>query len=110
LESNRHFTLRTHSDILDRLIGPSTLQMLELCFTLYVYGLWTIYMKHISADCCIRIAQISWVICYCVQSGHNRFFFFLFSPDVFFPCSYFNVIHMNYKKHAPKYIQIFIKI
>jgi len=36
LESNRHFTLRTHSDVLDRFIGPSKLQMLELSITWYV--------------------------------------------------------------------------
>lgn len=70
LESNRHFTLRTHSDVLDRFIGPSKLQMLELCFTWYVYVLWTIYVKDVSAVCCIRTAQRSSVVCYCVQSGH----------------------------------------
>jgi len=65
-------------------------------------------MKHISAECYIRTTQTSSVVCYCVQSGHNRLVFFL--PDIFFSFSYFTVIHMNYKKRTPKYIQAFIKI
>jgi len=63
LESNRHFTLRSHSEVRDRFIGPSKLQMLELCFTWYVYVLWTIYKKHISAECYIKTAQTSSVVC-----------------------------------------------
>lgn len=92
LESNRHFTLRTHSNVLDRLIGPSKLQMFELCFTLYVYVLWTIYMKHISAECCIRTVQTSSVVRYSVQSGHNRLVFFSF----FTRCIFILVVTLLY--------------
>jgi len=81
--------LRTHSDVLDRLICPSKLQMLELCFTSYVYVLWTIHMKRISAECCIRTAQTSSVVCYCVLSGHNRLGF----PPT--SCIFFLLLYCN---------------
>ena len=72
LESNRHLTLRTHSDVLDSFIGPCKLQMLELCCTQYVYVLWTIYMKYNSAECCISTGQTTSVLCCCVQSGYTH--------------------------------------
>ena len=79
--------MRTHSDVLDRLIGPSKLQRLELCFTLYVYVLWTIYMKTLVLNVVSGLPkQVHLYVTVSNQDTVGWFFFslFLFSQDVFF--------------------------